>query len=214
MRVAVADDVLFTRDGLVRHLEAIGAEVTAEAASGPELLAKLGSHLPDVVVLDIVMPRGTEGGLDTAERLRRLHPNVGILMLSAYREMSYAVRLFANGETGLGYLLKDEVRDLEKLRQALETLAAGGTVMDVGIITLLMEHRRKSGELDKLTSRERDVLAEMAQGAANATIAQRLHIDRKTVESHVSNIFSKLGLSQASDDKRVLAVLAWLRVNR
>jgi DNA-binding NarL/FixJ family response regulator len=166
-----------------------------------------------VVILDIRMPPTfTDEGLVSAERLREAHPGLAILVLSTYAETPYAVRLLQNGPAGIGYLLKDRVADAGTLQDALSRLAEGESVIDPEIISKLVARERLTTELDRLTDRERDVLQLMAEGRSNNGIGQRLYLSPKTVEAHVAAVFTKLGLSAGSqDNRRVLAVLTWLR---
>jgi DNA-binding NarL/FixJ family response regulator len=215
MRIAIADDSGVFRQGLTRLLTEAGVEVTAQAATGDELLRRIEADPPDVVILDIRMPPTfTDEGLATAEQLRARHPDIGVFVLSVYGETPYAVRLLNNGRRGLGYLLKDRVDDIDTLRDALARVAAGESVIDPEIVARLLDQHRRTSELDQLTDRERNVLRQMAEGRSNAGIGKQLHLSHKTVETHVASVFSKLGLPAASDDnRRVLAVLTWLRAN-
>jgi len=213
VRVAVADDSTLFRHGLALLLRDTGVEVTIEARTGHELVARVAQDPPDVVILDIRMPPTfTDEGLVSAERLREAHPGLAILVLSTYAETPYAVRLLQNGPAGIGYLLKDRVADAGTLQDALSRLAEGESVIDPEIISKLVARERLTTELDRLTDRERDVLQLMAEGRSNNGIGQRLYLSPKTVEAHVAAVFTKLGLSAGSqDNRRVLAVLTWLR---
>jgi DNA-binding NarL/FixJ family response regulator len=213
MRVALADDSVLFRQGLALLLETAGVEVTAHARTGDEILTRVSADPPDVVVLDIRMPPTfTDEGLAAAERLQARHPQVAVLILSTYGETPYAVRLLKNGSCGLGYLLKDRVDDIHRLRDALARLSAGESVIDPEIVTRLLTRHQRASDLDQLSNRERAVLRHMAEGRSNCGIGQQLFLSPKTVETHVANIFAKLGLPAASDDnRRVLAVLTWLR---
>lgn len=215
MRVALADDSALFRGGLAMLLSAAGAQVTAQAASGAEMLCLIDAEPPEAVVLDIRMPPTyTDEGLVTAERLRASHPGVGVLVLSTYPQTSYAVRLFESCRSGVGYLLKDHVDDVGTLCDALTRVAAGENVVDPGIVSRLLARGRAGGAtgLAGLTGREREVLRLMAEGRSNSGIGRRLFLSPKTVEAHVNRVFMKLGLHATPDDnRRVLAVLAWLR---
>jgi DNA-binding NarL/FixJ family response regulator len=214
MRVALADDSALFRRGLAALLTLLGLEVTAEEATGADLLRQVDLNPPDAVVLDIRMaPTFGEEGLATAEQLRRRHPSLGILVLSTYSETSYATRLLgAVGSRSVGYLVKDRVADPEALRSALTGIAAGECVIDPEIIARLLTQQRIRSQLDSFTERERDVLHLMAEGRSNSRIGRELYVSLKTVETHVASVFTKLGLNPASDDnRRVLAVLTWLR---
>jgi DNA-binding NarL/FixJ family response regulator len=213
VRVALADDSTLFRQGLARLLTDMGIEVVAEASSGAELIARISAAPPDVAVLDIRMaPAFTDEGLVTAEQLRRRHPDVGVLLLSTYAETPCAARLLAGGSARVGYLLKDRVDDTRALRDALIRIAAGGCVIDPDIVARLFSPQRTASRLDRLTDRERDVLRLMAEGRSNLGIAQKLCLSQKTVEAHAAAIFTRLDLLVTADDnRRVLAVLTWLR---
>jgi len=216
MRVAIADDSGLFREGLALLLETAGVEVAAQARSGEELFAvlpKLGEAALDAVVLDIRMPPTfTDEGIRAAHQVRRERPGVGVLVLSTYAETAYAVQLLEQGARGLGYLLKDRVDDAGSLREALERVVGGETVVDPQIVERLLRRRSGAPAVEKLSEREREVLTLMAEGRSNAGIARRLHLGLKTVEGHVANIFMRLELNSDSDDnRRVLAVLSWLR---
>jgi DNA-binding NarL/FixJ family response regulator len=214
MRVALADDSVLFRRGLATLLRVAGVEVTAEEATGADLLREVSLDPPDAVILDIRMPPTfVDEGLTTAEQLRQRHPGAGILVLSTYSETRYATRLLDGlGSRGVGYLVKDRVADPEALCDALARIVAGECVVDPEIIARLLAQHRVRNQLDSLTERERDVLRLMAEGRSNARIGKELYVSTKTVETHVASVFTKLGLYQASDDnRRVLAVLTWLR---
>jgi len=213
VRLAIADDSGLFRDSLRLLLEQAGAEVTVSAASGPELLAAVRRDgPPDAVILDIRMrPSLRDEGITTAVELRRLYPGTGILLLSAHTEIGYAGRLLDAVPAGVGYLLKDNVMNVAELMAALGRVAAGGMALEPVIVQRLLS-ARKPGRLDALNERERDVLQLMAEGRSNLGIAQRLFPSPRTVEAHVTGIFSKLGLDQSStENNRVLAVLTLLR---
>jgi DNA-binding NarL/FixJ family response regulator len=214
MRVAIADDSGLFRAGLALLLDRADIEVQTQAETGTDLLELVGDDPPDVAIVDIRMPPTfTEEGIDTARAIRRLHPTMGVLVLSAHLETAYAQRLFRDGEAaGLGYMLKDRVDDIGQLRDALSRLARGESVVDPLIIERLMERPRLDNPLKDLTGTERAVLRHMAEGRTNAGIAAQLHVSPKTVEKHNSKIFERLGLPPDTDgDRRVLAVLSWLR---
>jgi DNA-binding NarL/FixJ family response regulator len=214
MRVAIAEDSALFREGLTMLLAAVGVEVTIQAATGDELTAKVDRDPPDVAILDIRMPpTHTDEGLDTARQLRERHPDMGILLLSAYSEAGYAARLPALGGRRLGYLLKDRVTDVAALRDALDRIDAGENVIDPQVVTHLLGAHRRNRMLDALTERERAVLGLMAEGRSNNGIGAQLHLTSKTVEKHIAHIFTKLGLdsSDTATNPRVHAVLTWLR---
>ena len=213
MRVALADDSALFRKGLAALLGASGVEVTAGVPSGAALLAAASVDLPDAVVLDVRMPPTfTDEGLVTAERLRARHPTLGILVLSTYAEVAYAARLLQTGTRHVGYLLKDRVEDSDALLDALRRVVAGESVVDPDIVRRLLGRQRITQTVDQLTVREREVLGLMAEGRSNAAIGKELYLSAKTVETHIAQVFAKLGLPPSSDDnRRVLAVLTYLR---
>lgn len=214
LRVAVADDSVLLREGLVRVLQEAGVEVVGAFGDADALLAAVPALAPDAVVLDVRMPPTfRDEGVRAAIALRAAHPAVAILLLSQYVEVAYAQELLAAGTGGVGYLLKDRVVSLDEVRDALERVAAGGTVLDPEVVTQLMA--RRVDPLQSLTTREREVLELMAQGRTNAAIASALFIGVGAVEKHISSIFGKLGLDDAAGDhRRVLAVLAWLQASQ
>lgn len=213
MRLAIAEDSGLFRSSLTLLLEASGAQVTASAASGSELLAVIGTDPPDVVILDIRMPPTfTDEGITTAAQLRGLHPAVGILVLSTYAETSYASQLLEIVNAGVGYLLKDNVTDAATLMDSVARVADGETVIDPSIVRRLLLRNRRPSRIEALNERERAVLRHMAEGRSNLGIAKELFISPRTVETHVTSIFTRLGLDQAdTENNRVRAVLAFLR---
>jgi DNA-binding NarL/FixJ family response regulator len=209
----VADDSLLLREGLVRLLGEADCEVVAAVEDAPSFLQAVAEHRPDVAIVDVRMPPGmTDDGLRAAVAARDSQPELGILMLSAYVELSYADVLLSDGRGRVGYLLKDRVTSLDTLVDALRTICAGGTVLDPEVVAQLLVARRRTDPLSALSAREREVLALMAEGRSNAAIAERLVVTGGAVEKHISNIFAKIKLPDiGSDNRRVLAVLAWLR---
>ena len=211
MRVVIAEDNALLREGLVLLLTTAGHEVVAVAVAEPEILPALLEHRPDIAVLDVRMPPGfRDEGLRTALEARRRIPGLPVLVLSQYVEESYAAELLGGGASGIGYLLKDRVGRVEEFLEALDRVAAGGTALDPEVVTELLS-RRRSTPLDSLTPREREVLALMAEGLDNTTIAATLVITERAVSKHIGNVFLKLGLPTTdTGHRRVLAVLAHL----
>jgi DNA-binding NarL/FixJ family response regulator len=213
VRVVVADDHALLRAGLVQLLVAEGIDVVGQAGDGDELIEITRHHLPDVVVLDIRMPpTHTLEGLHAARTIRAEHGSIGIVLLSQHIETRHAVDLLADGTAGIGYLLKDRVLEPAELVDAIHRVANGGSAIDPMVVEHLMKRRRSDTMLAALTDRERDVLAAMAQGRSNQSIAHTLNISEKTVEASTGRIFTKLALdADANDHRRVRAVLAYLR---
>jgi DNA-binding NarL/FixJ family response regulator len=213
VRVIVADDAALFRAGIARLLADAGFDVPAQVGDAGALLDAVDRDPPDAVVVDIRMPptHSTEG-LDAARSLAERHPAVGVLVLSAHVEPHYALQLIESGATGTGYLLKERVTDPAELIDAVRRVAAGGVVIDPGVVAQLVGRRRVRNPLDALSEREREVLAMMAEGLSNQAICDRLFLSPKTVEAYVHNVFTKLDLQQTADaNRRVLAVLAYLR---
>jgi DNA-binding NarL/FixJ family response regulator len=213
IRIVLADDAVLLREALAAALAASGFEVVGQADDVPGLLALVDRERPDLAVVDVRMPpTHTTEGLEAARRIRADHPRIAILVLSQYVETRYAVDLIRDDPAGVGYLLKERVMRLEDLTDAVRRVAAGGSVIDPEVVARLLGRRRSHSPLDELTSREREILALMAEGRSNAAIAERLTLEVRTVEGHVRTIFSKLGLEATIEDhRRVLAVLAYLR---
>ena len=213
MRVVVADDVMLTRQGIVRLLRDADIDVVAEAEDAEGLLRHVRLARPDAVVVDIRMPpTHTDEGLVAAQRIRTEHPEVGVLVLSQYVEPSYAMRLIEEHPERVGYLLKERVFDVAVLVDALRRIADGETVVDPTIVARLVGRRRREDPLAELTEREREVLSLVAEGLSNKAIAARLFVTERTVEAHVKQILRKLHLDANPDShRRVLAVLAYLR---
>jgi DNA-binding NarL/FixJ family response regulator len=213
VRVAIAEDSGLFRSSLALLLRSLGAEVTASVASGAELLTAIKAGPPEAVILDIRMPPSfSDEGIRTAHEIRGLHPDVGILVLSTYAETSYATQLLEIVHSGVGYLLKDNVTDVAALMESLERVAAGETVVDPAIVRRLLDRNRKSSVMDALNERELAVLRHMAEGRSNLGIAKELFLSARTVETHVTSVFTKLGLSPSdTENNRVRAVLTFLR---
>jgi DNA-binding NarL/FixJ family response regulator len=213
MRLAIADDAVLFRQGLAQLLTSSGFEVTAQVSDATTLLAQIETDPPDAVILDIRMPPTfTNEGLLAAAEVRTRFPATAVLLLSQYVETDHALQLL-EGEGGrVGYLLKERVTDITELSDALDRLARGSSVIDPEVVTVLLRRRRTADTLMELTDREREVLALMAEGRSNRAIEQALFLGQKTIETHISNIFAKLGLEKGLDDhRRVLAVLTYLR---
>ena len=212
MRVVVAEDLFLLRDGLVRLLEAHGFEITEAVGTGPDLLRALLTHRPDVAIVDVRLPPSfTDEGLQAALSARRKVPGLPVLVLSQYVEQLYARELLADQAGGVGYLLKDRVFNDDQFVEALRAVAGGGTVMDPEVVSKLLVRRARDEPVARLSPREREVLALMAEGRSNSAIAQRLFVTEKAVSKHSTSIFAKLDLAPSDDDnRRVLAVLAYL----
>jgi len=211
IRVVLADDSVLFREGLARVLAENGFAVAGQAGDADGLLATVERETPDVVVTDIRMPpTHTSEGLQAAQRIRAMHPGVGVLVLSQYVETLHAVKLLQGAPERVGYLLKDRVLDLGEFIDAVRRVARGGSVIDPEVVARLLR-RAGGGTLDVLSGRERDILALMAQGRSNHAICGQLFLSPKTVETHIGAIFAKLGLLPAPDDhRRVLAVITYL----
>ncbi|QSB04503.1 LuxR C-terminal-related transcriptional regulator [Natronoglycomyces albus] len=210
MDVVLAEDNSLLRDGLIRLLEAHDCTVVEAVDNGPDLTAALLEHQPDVAVVDIRLPPTfTDEGLRAAIAARRQLPDLPVLVLSQYVEQLYARELMRDRRGGVGYLLKDRVSHVSDFIAALRSVAAGGTAMDPEVVSQLLGGQQN--QLQALSAREQEVLAQMAEGRSNAAIAAALHITEKAVGKHSANVFRKLGLAQSEDDnRRVLAVLAYL----
>ena len=211
LRVVVADDSVLLREGLVRVLTEARVDVVGSYGDADSMLAELEAVHPDLIVLDVRMPPTyRDEGVRAAIRARAVQPDVGILLLSQYVEVAYAQELLSSGRGGVGYLLKDRVASLAQLQDAVERIAAGGTVLDPEVVAQLLG--RRHDPLATLTPREHEVMSLMAEGRTNAAIAQALVIGTGAVEKNVTSIFQKLGLDDSgTDHRRVLAVLAWLQ---
>jgi len=212
VRVVVAEDLFLLRDGLARLLSAHDFEIAAAVDSAPGLLCALLQHRPDIAVVDVRLPPAfADDGLQAALAARREVPGLPVLLLSQYVEQLYARELLADQAGAVGYLLKDRVFSDDQFVDAIRTVAAGGTVMDPEVVTKLLGRRSRDEPIGRLSAREREVLALMAEGRSNTAIAQRLFITEKAVSKHTTSIFTKLGLAADQDDnRRVLAVLAYL----
>jgi DNA-binding NarL/FixJ family response regulator len=212
VRIVIAEDLALLRDGLIRLLEAHDFEVVEAVDNGPSLLRALTVQRPDVAVVDVRLPPSfADEGLRAAIEARRRVPGLPVLVLSQYVEPLYARELLSDRGGGVGYLLKDRIANIGQFLDAVRRVAAGGTAMDPEVIRELLNKRSRSGPLQRLTPREREVLGLMAEGRSNAAIASRLFVTEKAVSKHTNSIFSKLDLRASEDDnRRVLAVLAYL----
>jgi DNA-binding NarL/FixJ family response regulator len=213
MRIVIADDSMLLREGLARLLIDAGCQVVATAHDAPGLLREVELASPDAVIVDIRMPpTHTDEGIAAARRLRTTHPRLGVLVLSQYLESEYAMRLITDAPEHVGYLLKERVSDVAVVVDALRRVVEGECVVDPTIVSTLLRRPRDPGPLNRLTSREVEVLGLMAEGRSNGAIADRLVMSPKTVEAHVRQILQKLDLQESADDhRRVLAVLHYLR---
>lgn len=216
LRVVIAEDNYLVREGTRRLLEDSGeVEVLAAVSNAEELLRAVADLRPDAVLTDIRMPPGHQvEGIEAAHAIRKLHPNVGVVVLSQHSDAAYAVQLLKDGTEGLGYLLKTRVGELDELLHALREVAAGRSVVDSGVVERLVDYRSRQAEspLRLLSEREVAVLREMAEGKSNSSIAGGLHLSESSVEKYVNSIFSKLGLSEERLlSRRVAAVLTYLR---
>lgn len=214
MRVVIAEDLALLRDGITRILEAHDFEVAAAVDNAPSLARELRKPDIDVAVVDVRMPPTfTDEGLRAAIDARAERPGLPVLVLSQYVEQLYARELLSSGDGAIGYLLKDRVSDVAQFVDAVRRVADGGTVLDPEVVAALLAKREHDGPMGRLSAREREVLALMAEGRSNAAIAGRLFISEKAVSKHSNAIFTKLDLAVSDDDnRRVLAVLAHLGV--
>jgi DNA-binding NarL/FixJ family response regulator len=212
LRVVIAEDSALIREGIARLIEESGGTVVAKVGDGPSFVEAVVAHVPDVSVVDVRMPPDQrDEGLRAALEARRRLPGTPILVLSQYVERQYATELLADRAGGVGYLLKDRVGDIREFMDALRRVAGGGTALDPEVVAQLMVRNRDDDPVSRLTPREREVLAAMAEGRTNVGIAQLLSISEGATEKHIGNIFGKLALPDSQNDhRRVLAVLAYL----
>jgi DNA-binding NarL/FixJ family response regulator len=213
LRVVIGEDDVLLREGIARLLIEAGFDVAGQAGDADDLLRKGLAHRPDVAIVDVQMPPGRrDDGLRAAIELRRQQPDTGILVLSQVYEEQYAVDLIGERPEGAGYLLKERVGDVDEFINAVERVAAGGSALDPEVVGRMLGRRRVAGPVGRLTPRERDVLASMAEGKSNQGIAAALVVTEAAVEKHVTSIFHKLGLGPTpTEHRRVLAVLTYLR---
>jgi DNA-binding NarL/FixJ family response regulator len=213
LRVVIGEDDVLMREGMARLLAEADFDVVAQAGDADDLLRKALAHRPDVAVVDVQMPpRREDDGLVAARELRRRLPDTGVLVLSQFYEDSYALDIIGDSAEGVGYLLKERVGDVAAFLDAVRRVAAGGSALDPQVVGRMLGRRRSAGPLDELTPRERDVLAEMAEGKSNLGIGQSLFISEAAVEKHVTGIFQKLGIRPSTTEhRRVLAVLTYMR---
>jgi DNA-binding NarL/FixJ family response regulator len=207
----VADDNALLREGIASLLEDAGHDVVGRSGDADDLMLKVRSYAPDVAIVDVRMPPdNTDDGLRAAAEIRRAHDGVAVLVLSQHLEPKYMLELVGDDASGVGYLLKDRVRDVAEFVDAVERVAGGGTAFDPEVVKSLVGGQRRS-VLDDLSDRERDVLSLLAEGRSNRAIAKQLYLSPRAVERHVQGIFQKLNLPDTEDDnRRVLAVLALL----
>jgi len=212
MRVVIADDSVLFREGIAQLLQQAGFAIAGQSGTADDLLLKVRSYTPDVAIVDIRMPpTQTDEGLRAAREIRQRHPEVGVLVLSQYVEAPYMMELLQGDIEGVGYLLKDRIRDVGEFADAVRRVAEGGSAFDPAVVSRLIGRRQGEDPLDSLTPREREVLELMAQGRSNQAIAEQLVVTSGAVEKHVRSIFGKLRLPVSPDDhRRVLAVLTYL----
>lgn len=212
-RVVLVDDATIVREGIARLLGEEGIEVVDQLPDAAGLRGVVELTEPDVVIIDVRMPpTHTTEGLDAAAELKRAYPHVGVLVLSQYVETHHAMELLTGSRRGVGYLLKERIAKAADLVDAINRVAAGGTVVDPDVVRRVLETPRRADPVARLTAKEREVLTLVAEGHSNATIADLLGTNVRTVETHIGRIFTKLGLeSSAATHRRVLAVLAHLR---
>jgi DNA-binding NarL/FixJ family response regulator len=212
LRVIICEDLVLLRDGIARLLRDNGVEVVAMVGDGDRLVSAVAGHKPDICIIDVRLPPTfTDEGVRAALAARERFPGLPVLILSQYVEQTYASELLANGQGGVGYLLKDRVGDVDEFVAAVRRVAANGMAFDPQVVAQLLA-RGRGGPLDELTPRELEVLAQMAQGRSNQAISEALVVTPGAVEKHISSIFGKLDLPPSNEDnRRVLAVLAYLR---
>lgn len=212
MRIVICEDSVLLREGMARLLTEGGHDVCAIVGDAPALLAAITEDRPDLAVIDVRLPPDqTNEGLRAALDIRRTWPDIGLLVLSQYVEERYATELISGGARGVGYLLKERVADIAEFLDAVRRVAAGGSAIDPEVVSQLLGRRRQGNPLDTLTPRELDVLRAMAEGQTNAAIAANLVLTEGAIEKHSRNVFLKLGLDDTTENRRVSAVLTYLR---
>ena len=213
LRVVLGEDDVLLREGMARLLGEAGFDVVARAADADDFLRKALAHRPDIAIVDVQMPpRHEDDGLIAAIEVRKRLPTTGILVLSQFYEESYALDLIGSRPEGVGYLLKERIGDVDEFVAAIERVAAGGIALDPEVVGRMLGRRHVAGPVDRLTPRERDVLAAMAEGKSNLGIAEELVVTEAAVEKHVTRIFAKLDLGPSTTEhRRVMAVLAYMR---
>src|SRR5918999_5705940 len=203
MRVVIADDSILFREGVAQLLESAGFEVVGQSGTAEDLMLKVTSYKPDVAIVDLRMPpTHTDEGMRAARQIRARYPEVGVLVLSQYVEAPYMMELLKGDIEGVGYLLKDRIRDVSEFADAVRRVAEGGSAFDAAVVSRLVGRRRGEDPLDTLTHREQEVLELMAQGRSNQAIAEQLVVTAGAVEKHVRSIFGKLRLPVSPDDHR------------
>ncbi|WP_290658189.1 response regulator transcription factor [Kocuria sp.] len=211
MRIVIAEDAVLLRAGLVRLLTDAGHEIVAETDTAEGLVRAVEEHRPDFALVDVRLPPTfTDEGIRAAVLIRSSHPGVAVLVLSQYVEERYASELIASRREGLGYLLKDRVADVDQFLESVQTVGSGGTVLDPEVLTQILVRSRRREDMELLSPREHEVLALMAQGLSNASVATNLYLTESAVEKHIGSIFAKLGVTSETGNRRVLAVLKYL----
>jgi DNA-binding NarL/FixJ family response regulator len=212
IRAIVADDSVLLRDGIIRLLGEANVEVADAVGDAESALAAVELHAPDIAILDVRMPpTHTDEGIRAALGIRDKYPSTAVLVLSQYVEATYAAELLAANTSGVGYLLKDRVVDVAEFLDAVHRVASGGSAIDSEVVSQILQRSGRRSELDRLTAREREVLAALAEGLSNRGIGEKLVISQGAVEKHISNVFTKLDLAVGDHaHRRVLAVLTYL----
>jgi DNA-binding NarL/FixJ family response regulator len=211
--IVLAEDTYIVREGVRMLLEGAGYDLKASVEDYDGLMEAVEEHTPDIVITDIRMPpTRTDEGIRAARHIREQHPGTGVVVLSQYIEPDYALHLFEGGSSGIAYLLKERLGDLEQLQNAISEVAAGRSVIDPKVVDALVEARtRPASKLSRLTPRELEVIAEVASGKSNAAIAHSLYLSERAIEKHINSIFTKLDLLPEKDtNRRVTAVLVFL----